>query len=79
MTKVQLASPGELRGRVVALYFMVSASGAALGSVVLGSLAEAWGPRWAIALNAAVAFVLCGAWIAHRRVEHDDNVALEVA
>jgi MFS family permease len=73
ITKLQLTTTPELRGRAVALYFMVSAAGAALGSFALGSLAQAWGPRWAIAVNVAVAFVLVGAWARYRRRTGDDD------
>jgi MFS family permease len=67
LTKLQLVTIPELRGRVIALYFMASGAGAALGGLALGVLAQSCGARWGIFVNALLAFVWCGAWIAQRK------------
>ncbi len=53
-TLVQLHIPNELRGRVMSAYLWVVVGSAPLGSLVLGSLAEAWGAPAAILLGAGV-------------------------
>ncbi len=74
LTKLQLVTRADLRGRVIALYFMVSAGGSALGGVLLGVVAQGWDPRWAIGINAALAFALAAAWLGHRRFANRDTV-----
>jgi MFS family permease len=68
LTKLQLTTRADLRGRVIALYFMVSAAGSALGGLVLGVLAQGWDPRGAIAVDVALSFALTGGWLLHRRL-----------
>jgi hypothetical protein len=67
LTKVQLVTGADLRGRVIALYFMVSAAGSASGGVVLGTVAQRWNPRWAIGMSAVLAFALGDVWLHHGR------------
>jgi MFS family permease len=74
LTKLQLVTGADLRGRVIALYFMVSAAGSASGGLLLGVVAQRWDPRWAIAINAGLAFALAGAWVGHRRPSDRDTV-----
>jgi len=66
LTKLQLTALPRLRGRVVAFYFMLSAAGAAAGGLALGAVAQGWGPRWAIVIDAGLAFCLGLAWKVHR-------------
>lgn len=53
-TLVQLHIPDALRGRVMSAYLWVVVGSAPLGSLLLGSLAEAWGAPRAILLGAGV-------------------------
>lgn len=65
---LQLASSPQLRGRVMALYGIVFLGSTPIGSVVVGWLAERYGPRSGLVLGgvaslAAVAVaLLAGAW-----------------
>jgi MFS family permease len=74
LTKLQLVARADLRGRVIALYFMVSAAGSALGGLLLGVLAQQSDPRWAIVVNAVLAFALAAGWVGHRRLATRDTV-----
>jgi MFS family permease len=66
LTKLQLVTIPQLRGRVIALYFMANGAGAALGGVALGALAESWGARWGIFVDAVLALAWCAGWVVHR-------------
>ena len=47
-TLIQLSVPGELRGRVMALYLMVFMGGTPFGSPLIGWIGEAFGARWSL-------------------------------
>ncbi|TDD77975.1 MFS transporter [Actinomadura rubrisoli] len=53
-TRVQLDSPGHLRGRVIAAQGMVGAASGAFGGPALGMLCDTLGPRAALVLAGAV-------------------------
>jgi MFS family permease len=53
-TRVQLDSPGRLRGRVIAAQGMVGAASGAFGGPALGALCDTLGPRTALVLAGAV-------------------------
>ncbi|RBY80706.1 MFS transporter [Blastococcus sp. TF02A-26] len=64
---VQLGVDPQLRGRVMALYFMCLTGGMPLGSPVIGLVAEHLGAPWAFALSGGLLVVagLCAAaWLA---------------
>lgn len=67
-TRLQLNAPGELRGRVLSMYFLLFAGTTPLGGFLVGLLAEHLGVQPAVMLMAA----LCGlgvvgvAWFARR-------------
>jgi hypothetical protein len=68
-TLVQLLVPDALRGRVMSVYLWAVVGMAPLGSLILGSLAEAWDAPRAILLGAAVCAVSAAvAWMALPRV-----------
>ena len=54
---VQLASPPELRGRVMSLYMLVFMGGTPLGSVVVGAITGAFGPRVALLVSGGACLV----------------------
>ena len=47
-TVMQLTVPGELRGRVMALYLMVFMGGTPIGSPIIGWLGQTFGARWSL-------------------------------
>jgi MFS family permease len=64
-TANQLRSPPDMRGRTIALYFSVAAGANAVGSVVMGALSDAVGPRLALALGGLVCLGVTAAWLVH--------------
>ncbi|WP_251008950.1 MFS transporter [Curtobacterium sp. ISL-83] len=54
---VQTTTEPVMRGRVMALYMAVFAGGTPIGAPIVGAIADAYGPRWAIAVGAASGFV----------------------
>ncbi|MFZ0324895.1 MAG: MFS transporter [Actinomycetes bacterium] len=54
---LQLHSEPQVRGRVMGLYMLVFMGGTPLGSPLVGWVADAYGPRWSIALGGAVSAV----------------------
>ena len=54
---VQTTTDPALRGRVLALYMAILMGGTPIGAPIVGWVADAWGPRAAILLGAAAAFV----------------------
>ena len=66
---VQLGTDPQLRGRVMALYFMCLTGGMPIGSPVVGWIAEHLGAPWAFVFNGALLVTagLCAAlWLARR-------------
>jgi MFS family permease len=54
---VQLATPPELRGRVMALYMAIFMGGTPIGSPLLGWVGDALGARWTLAVGFIAAFI----------------------
>lgn len=52
--RMQLSTTAELRGRVMALYFMVFMGGTPLGAPILGAIAEWFGARYTLIVGGAV-------------------------
>lgn len=50
-TLVQISTPPELRGRVLAIYFAVNLGITPIGSPLVGWIGQVWGPRWSIAVG----------------------------
>jgi len=61
---MQISTPPALRGRVMALRLGVLLGGTPIGAPIVGRVADAFGPRWALGLGAASGFAaaLVGAW-----------------
>jgi MFS family permease len=53
---VQLSTDPVMRGRVMAILLAVALGGVALGSPIVGWVADRFGPRWALAVGAASGF-----------------------
>jgi MFS family permease len=53
-------TPGELRGRVISLHFLVFSLGLPLGSMLYGQMAGAWGMRAVFFVNGGVLVVMMG-------------------
>jgi MFS family permease len=56
-TTLQLASPPELRGRIMSMYNLAVLGCAPLGSLQAGAVAEALGVRFALALGGAICLI----------------------
>jgi MFS family permease len=54
---VQTTTEPVMRGRVMALYMAIFVGGTPLGAPIVGAVANAFGPRWAIGV-AAIAGIL---------------------
>jgi len=57
---VQLGTAPEMRGRVMALYMAIFTGGTPLGAPLVGWVADAAGPRWALGVGAASGVVAAG-------------------
>lgn len=70
---IQVSTPPQVRGRVMALYMMVMMGATPIGSPLVGWIGEQWGPRWSIGIGGLAAVgVAVGAavWARHSwRVE----------
>lgn len=63
---VQTTTDPLLRGRVMALYMAILSGGTPIGAPIVGAVANAWGPRWALgvaAVAAGVAALVGLAWL----------------
>ena len=82
---VQTTTEPAMRGRVMALYMAVFAGGTPLGAPIVGAVADAWGPRWAIgvgALSGFVALAIALVWLVrfqHVRLRYDADNRLHLA
>lgn len=57
-TLVQINTPPELRGRVLAIYFAVNLGITPIGSPVVGWIGEVFGPRWSIAVGGIASILI---------------------
>ena len=67
---VQTTTAPEMRGRVMALYMAIFAGGTPIGAPVVGLVANAWGPRWSLAIGAAagiVAALIAVLWLSRNK------------
>ncbi|RZU67085.1 fucose permease [Microterricola gilva] len=62
---VQLSSNLRIRGRIVSLYVAILVGGQAIGSPLLGAIADAAGPRIALVIAGAVPILAAAAIAAH--------------
>jgi MFS family permease len=82
---VQTTTKPAMRGRVMALYMAIFAGGTPIGAPVVGAVADAWGPRWAIVVGAASGFVALAialVWLVrweHLRLRYDADARLHLA
>ena len=53
---VQLSTEAAMRGRVVAILLAIALGGTPIGAPIVGWVADAWGPRWALGIGAASGF-----------------------
>lgn len=63
---VQTTTVSNMRGRVMAIYIMVFTGGTPIGAPVVGTVVNAFGPRWAFAVGAfgcAMAALVLVAWL----------------
>jgi len=82
---VQTTTSPAMRGRVMALYMAIFAGGTPIGAPIVGGIADAWGPRWAIgvgALSGFVALAIALVWLTrfqHLRLRYDADTRLHLA
>lgn len=57
-TTIQMSTDPQVRGRVMALYMMVFLGATPIGSPIVGWVAEAFGPRWAIGIGSISALLV---------------------
>ena len=57
---VQLSTDPAMRGRVMAIYMGIFLGCTPLGAPLVGWIADAYGPRWALGLGAAAGFIAAG-------------------
>ena len=55
LSTVQLSTEPAMRGRVVALLLAIALGGTPIGAPIVGRVADAFGPRWALVVGAAAA------------------------
>ena len=76
---VQLGTDPQMRGRVMALYFMAFMGGTPLGAPLIGWIADHLGARWGLIAGGAIclaASVAAAAWLARgRRVRLETRLA----
>ena len=53
---VQMTTDPMLRGRVMAIYMAIFMGGTPIGAPIVGWVADAFGPRWAMGVGAASGF-----------------------
>ncbi len=56
LSLVQISTDPALRGRVVAIFLAVALGGTPIGAPIVGRVADAFGPRWALMVGAASGF-----------------------
>jgi MFS family permease len=49
---VQISTTPEMRGRVVAILLAIFVGGTPIGAPIVGRVADAFGPRWALGVGA---------------------------
>ena len=79
---MQLTVPGELRGRVMALYLMVFMGGTPLGSPIVGWVGEAMGARWSLIIGGSLSIagtLLCVAIFMRAARRTTERLAAEAA
>jgi MFS family permease len=61
---VQMSTEPAMRGRVVAILLAIALGGTPLGAPIVGWVADAWGPRWAMGIGAAAGLsaAVVGVW-----------------
>ncbi len=73
-TRLQISAPGQMRGRVMSFYILLNAGMTPIGSLLIGTLAQDFNVRVALAIMTA----LCGvgvvvAWLYHARHSRIDT------
>ncbi|WP_372454451.1 MFS transporter [Curtobacterium oceanosedimentum] len=82
---VQTTTAPAMRGRVMALYMAIFAGGTPIGAPLVGAVADASGPRWAIVVGAASGFVALAialVWLVRHerlRLRYDADAPLHLA
>ncbi len=74
---VQMRSEPSMRGRVMALYMALFVGGKPLGAPILGVVADAFGPRWTVALG-AIAVGITVAAVSRWLIRHE-NVRVTIS
>lgn len=62
---VQMTSDPAVRGRVMAIYMAIFQGGTVIGAPIVGWVADAFGPRWAVGVGSAAGFAAAGLGLAY--------------
>jgi MFS family permease len=67
-TRLQISAPGQMRGRVMSFYILLNAGMTPIGSLLIGTLAEDFNVRIALAIMTSLCAVgVVVAWLYHAR------------
>jgi MFS family permease len=76
---LQLTSSDEMRGRVMALYFVLFLGSTPIGAPIVGWIAESFDARAALAVGAIATLLTCAyGWVKLPALMHDEDEAREV-
>jgi MFS family permease len=79
-TTMQLGARPDLRGRVIAMYFLVAFGSNVLGGPLMGWIGQTWGARWSLAAGGIPALVVTGVLtVAWRRRFWEPSAVPDVA
>jgi len=78
-TRVQLAAPPELRGRVMGIYNLVFVGTTPLGAGLTGAVADRWDIRAALVTNAACCLLGIGLGLYYLRTHHASEESTAMA
>jgi len=77
---MQLSTEPVMRGRVMALRLAIGVGATPIGAPIVGWVADAFGPRWALGVGAAsgvTAAIVAFAYLVKHRYEFSDNAGSE--
>ncbi|MBI1359331.1 MAG: MFS transporter [Alphaproteobacteria bacterium] len=74
---VQLSTEPAMRGRVLAILLAITLGGIPIGAPIVGSIADTFGPRWALCVGAAAGF--CSALVGLRYLVRHQGLKVRIS